>query len=251
MKEKKKYYSPVKDYDTFKRPHLFFKLLTACIRLFFPKTELEYRAEKPADDGTTVYVCNHTKIFAPSYFILYHPELRLWQNNYFLYFSTCWHHMKTRVLNTRKPKFILYPLGFLLTPIIVLICRAYDPIPVFHTPREAFGMTFKKAVESSKADVPQLVFPERTENKVNRYIYQINTGFTRAAELFYKETGKKIKYYPVYCAQPLRKVIVGEPIEYDPTIPMAKQKRIIGDYLENAIQELGDSLPEHEPVIYG
>lgn len=248
---KKKYYSPIREYDSFKRPHLFFRALCAMIRRFMPPDEVEWRCAKPADGAAVVYVCNHTKIYAPAQFILYAKNSRVWLNYYFLRPGSCWKHMRTRVLHNRKPKFVLYPLAFFLTPIIVMTMRAFNPIPTYHTPREAIGLTFKKTVETLKSGMSAVIFPERTENRVNKYIWQLSRGFPRLAQAYYAETGKTTKFYPVYCAQKLHKFVVGEPIEYDPEIPMAKQKNDIAEYLENAICELGDSLPEHEPTIYG
>ena len=252
MKEKKRYYSPVKEYDSYKRPHPFFKIIKGTVKLFFPKTEMIFTDEKPQEGESVVYVSNHTKLFAPAFFILNKKlKARVWQNCYFLYFNMCWDHMKNKVLKNRKPKFLLYPLAYLLTPFIVLFSRAYNPVPVFHTGRELFEITFKKSSETLNEGLPLVIFPERTENKVNRYIYQLNTGFPRFAEVYYKETGKIVRFYPVYCAQKLRKVVVGKPVSYDPTVPMAKQKTTITRYLESQIETLGDSLPPHEPVIYG
>ncbi|MGN0767774.1 MAG: hypothetical protein ACI4M8_00310 [Christensenellales bacterium] len=251
-KEKKTYYSPVKECDSFKRPHFFFGIIKGLVRAFFPKNEFIWKTEKPADGDPVIFICNHTKIYAPTYFIACHKEkVRVWANCYFLFTKLCWHHMKTKVINNRKPQFLLKPIAFLITPLIVLTFRAFNPIPVFHTGREVFDMTFKKSMDTLNEGIPQVIFPERTENKVNRYIYQLNTGFPRVAELYYRETGRKVKFYPVYCAEKLHTFAVGDPIEYDPSVPMAKQKITICKYLEDKICELGDSLPEHEPVIYG
>ena len=251
-KEKKRYFSPVKEYDKYKKIHPFFAVIKGCVRLFFPKTEMVYTGRRPQEGERVVYVCNHTKLYAPSFFILNKKEkMRVWQNCYFLYFDMCWNHMKKKVLPTLKGwKYVLYPIAFLLTPFIVLFSRAYSPIPVFHTPRELFDVTFKKSVETLNEGLPIVIFPERTENQVNRYLYQLNTGFPRLAETYYKETGEILSFYPVYCAQNLRKVVVGEPIAYQPNVPMAKQKNEICKYLEGEIERLGDSLPEHEPVLY-
>ena len=248
----KKYYSPVKEYDTFKRPHPFFKLLRLFVGWFFPKNEFIWKTEKPSDGEPLFFVCNHTKIYAPTYFIVNKEQrARVWANYYFLYFKVFWHHMKTKVINNRKPKFIIYPLAFLLTPVIILTFRAFEPVPVFHKDERVETMTFKKSIETMKAGVPQIIFPERTENKVNRYIFQFNHGFPKVAERYYQETGKILRFFPVYCAEKLRTFVVGDPIAYDPNVSMDTQADDICHYLENKIKELGDSLPEHEPVIYG
>ncbi len=250
-KAMKKYYSPVKEYDTYRRPHVFFKMLTGILKIFFPKNELIWKTEKPVDEPLFL-VCNHTKIYAPSYFIL-NKELgaRLWANYYFLYFDTCWHHLKYKVLKDRKPKFLLYPLAWCLMPIIIFTFRAFNPIPVFHKSEKVDTMTFTKSIATWEEGRTQVIFPERTENRVNRYVYQFNHGFPRVAERYYKETGKRMAFYPVYCAEKLRTFVIGEPIRYNPDEGMDTQADKICHYIEDKIAELGDGLPEHEPVIYG
>ena len=252
-KRKKKYYSSIKEYGTVKRPYIFYKIICSVIKLFFPKNQFIWQTEKPTENEPRIYVCNHTKIYAPTYFLIQHEEknTRLWANGYFLRCKSCWQHLKTKVFQNRKPKFLLYPIGILLTPLIVYIFRAITPVPVYHKYPEIFTVTFKKSVETFNENIPQIIFPERTENKVNRYIYELNHGFPCVAKEYYDATGKKIKFYPVYCAEKLRTFVVGDPVEYNPEIPISKQKRDICHYLENKICELGDSLPEHEPVIYG
>ena len=249
----KKYYSPIKEYDSFKRPHLVFRLvLRPLVRLFFPKNEFLWKTERPADGEPIFFVCNHTKIYAPTFFITNKDHrARVWANYYFLYFRVFWNHMKNKVLKDRKPKFLLYPLALLLMPIIIFTFRAFEPIPVFHKDERVETMTFKKSVETLRSGVPQVIFPERTENKVNRYVFQFNHGLPRVAEKYYRETGKILRFYPVYCAEKLRTFVVGDPVSYDPTVPMETQADDICHYLENKIAELGDGLPPHEPVIYG
>ena len=248
----KKYYSPIKEYDSVKRLHPFFALLRATVRAFFPKNEFIWKTEKPEEGEPVFFVCNHTKIYAPTFFITNKEyRARVWANYYFLYFRVFWNHMKNKVLKNRKPKCLLYPIAFLLMPIIILTFRAFEPVPVFHKDERVETMTFKKSVETLKSGIRQVIFPERTENKVNRYVFQFNHGFPRVAEKYYQETGKKLKFYPVYCAEKLRTFVVGDPIQYDPDTSMDVQADAICRYLENKIEELGDSLPPHEPVIYG
>ncbi len=248
----KQYYSPVKEYDTFKRPHPFFKILRTVVRWFFPKNDFIWKTERPPAGEPLFFVCNHTKIYAPTYFIVNKKNrARVWANYYFLYYDVFWNHMKKKVIKDRKPKWLLYLLAHMLMPIIILTFRAFEPIPVFHKDERVETMTFKKAIETLKSGKPQVIFPERTENRVNRYVYQFNHGFPRVAEKYYKETGEILKFYPVYCAEKLRTFVVGDPVAYDPNEPMDTQADRICHYLENKIAELGDSLPDHEPVIYG
>lgn len=245
----KRYYSPLKEYATIKRFHPFYRLTRAIVSLFFPKNEFIWRTEKPKDNEAPFFVCNHTKIYAPVYFLLNKNKVRVWSNYYFLYFKSCWNHMKKAVLTNIKYGFLLKPIAFLLTPFIVLLFRAFEPIPVYHHEKRVLE-TLNKSIQTMEEGLPQVIFPERTENQVNKYVYEFNSGFPMVAKLYYEKTGKLMKFYPVYCAEKLHTFVVGEPITYDPDIPLKIQRKDICRYLENKIEELGDSLPKHEPSLY-
>lgn len=242
-------YSPIKDFSR-KRPHFLFRIARAFFRAFFPKTEWIFRGEKPKE-GPVVFVCNHTKLYAPAYFAaVYKGNVRVWENNYFLYVKRCWNHIKNKVFADGNLPKILKPVAFLLTPLIVLVSRAVKPVPVYHKCKEVVSMTFKKSVETAKEGIFQVIFAERTVNRVNRYLYQLNAGFPKVAEVMYRETGQKMIFYPVYCAPLLRKIVVGNPVVYDPEKEMETQRYEICAYLEREIEKNGDFLPPHEPVLY-
>lgn len=247
----RKYYSATKPYFKRKRLRLGFKLLKAIVKIFFPKDEYVYLCEKPAENEPMFLVSNHTKIYAPVSFILnYQRPIRLWSNYYFLFLRDIGDHMFKKVLKDRKNKWLLYPLAGILFPIIIWAFRSLDPIPVYHQDKRV-QITFEKSMETMESGMDQIIFPERTENPVNKYVFEFNKGFPYIAKQYYDETGKCMKFYPVYTCQSLRKVLIGEPITYDPEIPISKQKKIICEYLQDKIAEMGDSLPEHEIVFYG
>lgn len=247
----KRYYSATKPYYKRKRLRPAFRLLKCILKLFIPKTEFIFKCEKPQDGEPMFFVSNHTQMYAPAAFILYYGKpVREWANFYFIYFKDIFNHLFKKVLRDRKPKILLYPLAFLLSPLIIWLFRSVEPIPVFHQDKRV-QITFDKSIETLEEGVDQVIFPERTENQVNKYIYEFNKGFPYVAAQYYEKTGKKLKFYPVYTCQALNKALIGEPIEYDPEIPINKQKKIICKYLEDKVFELGESLPEHKIHFYG
>lgn len=246
----KKYYSAVKPYYKRKRLRFGFKIFKAIFKIFFPKDEFIWKGEKPKDDEPCLFVSNHTKLYAPLSFILnFGKPIRAWSNAYFLFFKEAANHMFKNVIANRKPKFLLYPFTVMILPLIVWFFRGLEPIPVYHQDRKVME-TFDKSLETFESGINQVVFPEKLEGAANKYIFEFNRGFTYIAKLYYEKTGKKLKFYPVYTCQSLRKVLIGTPISYDPEIPIKKQKNDICKYLEGQIKELGDSLPEHRIVVY-
>lgn len=244
-----KYYSPLKDFSKRKKHHPIYSFTKAIIKLFFPKNEFIWKTEKPAEGEPVFFVCNHTKIYAPVYFLLQKEKVRVWSNYNFLFYKSCWQHLSSTVLKTFKLGFLLLPLAFILTPIIVWTFRAIEPIPVYHSDKNVLE-TFKKSIQTMEEGIPQVVFPECTKNQVNKYMYELHAGFPLVAQDYYDKTGKIMKFYPVYCAEALHTFLVGDPISYNPEIPLKVQRNDICRYIENKIAELGDSLPEHKPSLY-
>lgn len=247
----KKYYCCYKDFYKRKRLRIGFRLAKFLVKLFFPKNEFIWKCEKPTDEPV-FFVSNHTKIYAPLAFLLsYKKPIRTWSNATFLTIKEVGYQMYNKILVNRKPKFLLYPLVALILPLIVWAFRGFDPIPVYREGKDIFS-TFNKSIATIEEKVDQIVFPEKIEAEmVNNYIYKFHTGFIHIAKEYYKQTKKCLKFYPTYTCQDLRKVLIGEPIAYDPEIPWPKQKKDIAEYLENQIKNLADSLPEHKLIIYG
>lgn len=246
----KRYYSAVSPFYKRKRLRIGYRFWKAVVRLFFPKVEFIWKCDRPDDGEPVIFVCNHTKIYAPAAFLLrYDRPTRPWSNAHLLTLKEVGNHVYHNILSNRKPKFLLYPLATLLLPLIVWAFRSIEPIPVYKQTKRVVE-TFDKAIETLESGMQQIVFPEKLENPVNKYIFELQHGFTYLGKEYYEKTGKILKYYPVYAAQSLNKVLIGEPIAFDPQVHMSKQKIAICNYLENGIKELGDSLPEHKISVY-
>lgn len=244
----KEYYSAVKEYETRKRPHPFYKGARAFVKLFFPRTSFRFTADEPREGDAVVYVCNHTRLYAPAYFVMKHGEkTRVWENNYFLFGKECRRHIREKVFPEKRG---LRTLGVLLSPFVVAVSRAIEPVPVYHKCEKVYSATFEKSVQTLQEGIPLVIFPERTVNKVNRYLYQLNHGFPELGKIYYERTGKRVSFFPTYCAPELHTVVVGRPISYDPKEDMETQRTKICSYLETAIARLGDSLPSHKPTLY-
>lgn len=246
----KRYYSAVSPFYKRKRLRIGYRFWKAVVKLFFPKVEFIWKCERPSEGAPVIFVCNHTKVYAPVAFLLrYDRPTRPWSNAHLLTLKEVGNHIYHNVLGNRKPKFLLYPLATLLLPLVVWAFRSIEPIPVYKQTKRIVE-TFDKAIETLESGMQQIVFPEKLENPVNKYIFELQHGFTYLGKEYFEKTGKILKYYPVYTAQSLNKVLIGEPIAFDPEVHMSKQKIDICRYLENGIKELGDSLPEHKISVY-
>ena len=243
-----KYYHPLKDYRKTKPRRLFFKLCLFFARILTKKPQFIYKI--PINNNETpVFVCNHTGLSAPFNFLVhYGKKIRTWSYYKFLHVNEIWPHMKNVVLKRWKANPLLYILIFFATPIIFWLFRSIEPIPVYRIDRKVID-TFNKSVETYLQGTAQVIFAERLHDnlhKVSPYVYSLNRGFVHSAKLLYKKTGKIMKFYPCYACASLNKILIGEPISYNPYIPLKDQREYVCEYLEQKITALGASLPAHK-----
>ena len=223
---------------------LFFRMMQWIAKKIVKEPEFVWKTDQP--DEPAIFVCNHTKIYAPTCLFLYRKEWRMWSNNFFLNKKSCKEHLLNKVLANRSCW--LRGLGKMLVPLIVYVYRHIDPIPVYRDQRVV--TTFNEAIRTLQEGRHEVIFPERTEGEF-RYIYEFNRGFAMMGPLYYKRTGKLLRYYPVYCCQDHERFIVGNSISYDPSLPAKEEPERICRYLENAIRALADAEGPHKVVVYG
>ena len=139
INDMKRYYSSTKPYFKRKRLRIGFRIFKAILKLFFPKNEFIWKCERPGDNDSFIFVCNHTKLYAPLAFLLnYDKPIRTWSLAYLLFYKEMMRHMFFNILKDRKPKILLYPLTVILSPPILWFFRSIEakPIPVYHQERK-------------------------------------------------------------------------------------------------------------------
>lgn len=227
-----------------KKPNITLNVLRGIAAVFLRKPKIDWRT--PAPDEPALYVCNHTKIYAPAVLVIYFRNVRQWANAAFMNYKDCWRQMFDKVLQKRK---FLIPLAVLIMPLIVVTFRQMDHIPVYRDARVL--RTFKECSDCLSSGRSTVVYAEKYDGRqVNEYLFELQTGYLYAAQKYYADTGKALKIYPVYCAQKLSKFVIGAPVVFNPEVSVKAQAGKINSYLEKTIGELADSLPSHKAVLY-
>lgn len=213
-------------------------------RMIFPKPELIF--EEPIPDGeAVVFTANHSGAYGPVNVAMYFPRPCLpWTVAQILDKDTAadfiFYDFFAGAVKKHKRswKFVSHLVDFLLRPLLYKV----GGIPVYHDRR--ITKTFEDSVEALKNGKNIAVFPECPE-KFSEHINDFYNGFAKLGQLYYKETGKKLKFYPTYIAHPLKKVLIGKPVEYDPDNPSSSQRKQIADCLRDRTETLAKSLPPH------
>ena len=225
------------------------RFLKVIARILFPKPKVKFEVD---DNEVGIYVANHAQIYGPLFMGLYFPkDSAYWIINNALdeskakpyaYHDACYG-------NSRKHKSWYRFLARIIASLLPKMLRCVDYIPVYHDKR--IEETFTKSIEAMKNNKNIVIFGE-SAIPYSPYINNLQTGFLNIASAFYKETGKRIKIYPVYLEKKNKVVLVGSPISYDPSINLVNQMRIVNEYICSNITRLAQSLTKPHPIpFYG
>ena len=229
-----------------KRHTLFYNFIVCLARIVFPKAETVY--EEAPDPEPGVFVCNHSKIRGPAMMILdFKRPFRSWIISAAMEKRTVRSYAFHDVFNGdgRHAKWFWKLLscivGFLLPPLL----KDADMIPVYRDKRML--LTFRQSSDALKDGESMVIFAESPQ-VYSDYINKLQPGFVTLGAVHHRQTGKKLKFYPVYCEKKNRKIAVGKPIEYDPSLPLDKASAAVCAHLEEGIDRMARSLKPHKPV---
>ena len=231
-----------------KKRNILYLLVCALIRLFYRRPEIVGAERLPGEP--CVIVGNHTQMNGPIIGELYFPgkpyiwcagEMMHWREVPRYAYTDFW-SFKPRL---SRPFFKL--LSYLITPLSVLLFNNARTIAVYHDSR--LITTFRSSIEKLQEGSSILIFPEKNE-RWNNVLYDFQDKFIDLARFYYRRCGRALSFVPIYNAPALHKTFIGEPIPFDPTLPIEEERARLCAALKDVITAMAASLPEHTVVPY-
>lgn len=231
-----------------KKPSLLFRFIKAFVRFFYPETEVvgvENLPEEPV-----IVVGNHTQMNGPIVSELYYP------GEHYIWCAGEMMHLKEvpayayQDFWAQKPKYIRWfykLLSFVIAPLSVCVFNNANTIGVYHDARMV--STFRQTTEKLKEGASVIIFPEH-DVPYNHILCEFQDRFVDVARIYYKKTGKRLAFVPMYIAPALKKAYLGRPIRFCPDNPAAEERKRICEHLMEEITFIACSLPEHTVVPY-
>ena len=231
-----------------KKTNFLYKIIKWLVWLFYPKVKLSGEENVPAEPS--IIVGNHSRAHGPIAGELYTPGPHyIWTIGQMMNmkevpaysFQDFW---------SGKPKWTHWffkIISYIIAPLAWFIFKNAHCIPVYRDSRVM--TTFRETIHKMKEGNHIVIFPESYVPH-NNIVYEFQNGFVDAARLYYRRTGNKIKFVPMYLAPELKTIYYGVPTEFNPDVPLEEERVRVCNYLMDSITEIAASLPEHSVVPY-
>ena len=225
-----------------------FPVIRRCIEIAYPKMEIVGLENLP--EGGAVIVGNHAQMYGPLNAELVFPEprrtwcaapmMRLKEVPAYA-FQDFWGEKPAR------SRWAFRILSYLIAPLAVCLFNNAATIPVYRDTR--LRSTFRESIDRLAAGERIIIFPERNV-PYNGILYDFQEHFIDLGRFYHRATGMALPFVPMYSAPRLRKIVLGQPILFDPGAPLAEERRRVRDSLIGEITRLAVELPRHTVVPY-
>ena len=228
------------------------RFLIFIFKLFYPhKLENEDHIH-PRDENPLVFLCNHGEIYGPIVCKLYIPvSVRIWTISMMMYDQkevTKYVYENTYSRKTFLPVFLRKLLARFIGWLSVNVMNQIESIPVYRESPLKLRDTVRKSIEALEAGDNLLIFPESPDED-ERYergkIGKMAPGFVMLAEAYWKKTGKKMRFMPMYANKDSRTLTFGNEVIYEPDNGFRNEQARILAEVENQIRSIAE-LPQKE-----
>ena len=218
---------------------MFYALIARCLNIFVRKPRLKglqnIRKEEPS-----VYAANHLGYYSPLMLMLHSGVAPIpWVNYEIMEKNSCKEYLRLDFVEpTLHLKGIIARItATVLAPCCILLMKKIGAVPVYHGSRKILD-TINKSIEVLKTGKNLLIFPEFASRIDKISMQPFQSGFISIAEKYYRETGKRLDFYPVWVDRKRNEINFGEALSYNPESPIAKEKIRISEGLRQRISEM-------------
>ncbi len=225
-----------------------YRVIYRAVKLFYPKFEVVGADNLPGE--ASIIVGNHSQMNGPLAGEFYFPgDHYLWCAGEMMHRETVAEYAFRDFWPQKKkwthPFYKL--LSKMIVPLSLCLFNNAHTIAVYRDAR--IISTFKETIKKLEENANVIIFPEH-DVKYNHIVYDFQRNFVDVAKLYYRRTGKKLSFVPMYLAPRLKKMHLGDAICFDPENPIEQERERICEYCMRQITEIAEALPLHTVVPY-
>ncbi len=231
-----------------KKGALTFKIVRNTVKLFYPN--IEAVGIDSLFDEPVIIVGNHSQMHGPIACELYLPDsCYTWCAGQMMKLSEVPEYAYSDFWS-QKPVYLrpfFKMLSYIIAPLSVAVFNNARTVAVYRDTR--ILSTFRDTVNKLQEGKSIVIFPEHSK-EFNNIIYDFQDSFADVARIYFKRTGKEIKFVPLYIAPKLKKMFFGKPVTFSSQANAKEERRRICDYLMKEITDIATGLPQHTVVPY-
>ncbi len=201
-------------------------LLKACIRLLWHHRLVGLDQVHLDEENPVVFLCNHGQFYGP---VICASHIRMPIRPWVMA-TLCINDAETVDYNYRYtirertwiPERLKMPVARLVSRICAWCMHQLEAIPVYRdSPGQLIG-TFRQSVEAMQSGDNLLIFPENPNAIAQDRGYEsdglgpVFEGFAMLAPIYYRRTGKSLRFIPMYAHKYSRTLSFGEEVDYNP-----------------------------------
>ena len=228
-----------------KKTHFLYKLIRRIGLIFTPKYTIE--GFENIENGPCLIAGNHCQVHGPIA-----CELHM-KGKYVIWCAS--EVIKKKVISDyafeefwgRKPKWThwFFKLISKIGPIVAQVFIDAHTLPVYRDLRAI--KTFYYAIDKLEEGCTNILFLENYEPH-NNIINEFKHGFVDLGKMYYKKTGKILKFAPMYVCPALKKIYIGKTTDFNPNEDIVNERERVRQYLMDGVTEIAISLPPHRVV---
>ena len=200
----------------------------------------------------SVFVCNHGIIYGPVAAVIYLPTyFRPWIDRKMVDRAKASEEMYSRfVYRLPLPRKAKIKISRMLSYPVTWALNSFNPIPVERNHLRNVMSTFEDTVRVLTEGDNVLIFPEKPHKvkRGNKFTVEhctdtvgtFFTGFASIASLYHAETGKCLRFYPLYASKKHHTFSIGEPVVFDPSNDPREEKQRIAEQLHDRMYSLSE-----------
>ncbi|MBG0787340.1 MAG: hypothetical protein H0S79_19795 [Anaerolineaceae bacterium] len=194
------------------------KTLMNIARRIVPTPTLVITESIPSGEPV-VFVANHEKNYGPAMMQLFFPiSYRPWIIYNMLDEDVCKPYIQETFFDERLkwPRWLSKPVTALLTPLLVSLMHATNPVPVYRGRPDRIVETFRQSIKALENGDNLLIFPEKPHSEpFSDDVNEFFEGFLYLAKLYYRKTGKGLLFCPVSINPNTNTISVGKAVRFN------------------------------------
>jgi len=215
----------------------FYKAATTLLRIFSPKMEVTWQ-EPMVQDEPCVFIGNHSGLWGPVDFVSKFPlrqSVYPWFNADVADKDLIPAYVRQDYWwkpGCRLEKLYDATLPYMAAAVLPPIMRSVPGVKVYHDARVM--TTMRQSLRLLREGKHLLIFPEQPSGYGGHHDW-INTGFLNIAVMYYKATGKALRFYPVHIVHN-KAFHVAKSIVFDPSRTLEEQVEELAAHLAKGLR---------------